>query len=212
MATSPRIVAELGRPETAQETADRKAASSQAYRQSKTFRNLVTALVVTIAIVAVVYFGVPRGSLPEPEPVDVAAAAESASASIDHALLVPTVPATWRANSARLEGSSMWRVVYAPKTGYIRIAQGLGQSADADAWTSRVLGGFAPTGTVNIDGIEWDEYTIASSARSDTVSYAISTDAGSDVVLIYGATDADTAATAAEGVADQIRDLREETR
>lgn len=212
MATTPRIVAELGRPETAQETADRKAASSQAYRQSKTFRNLVTALVVTIAIVAVVYFGVPRGSLPEPEPVDVAAAAESASASIGHPVLVPTVPDGWRANSARLEGSSMWRVVYAPKTGYIRIAQGLGQSADADAWTSRVLGGFAPTGTVTIDGIEWDEYTIASSARSDTVSYAISTDAGSDVVLIYGATDADTAAAAAEGVADQIRSLREETR
>lgn len=212
MATTPRVVAELGRPETPQETADRKAASSQAYRQSKTFRNLVTALLVTVAIVAVVYFGVPRGSLPEPEPVDVAAAAESASASIGHPVLVPTVPDSWRANSARLEGSSMWRVVYAPKTGYIRIAQGIGQSADADAWTSRVLGGFAPTGTVNIDGIEWDEYTIASSARSDTVSYAISTDAGSDVVLIYGATDADTAATAAEGVADQIRDLREETR
>ena len=44
------------------------------------------------------------------------------------------------------------------------------------------------------------------------MSYAISTDAGSDIVLIYGATDADTAATAAEGVTDQIRDLREETR
>lgn len=207
MATGPRIVAELGRPETAQETADRKAASSQAYRSSKTFRNLVAALLITVALVAVIYFGVPRGSLPEPEPVDVAAVAEDASASLGQTLLVPVVPDTWRANSARLEGS-MWRVVYAPPSGFVRVAQGFDSD---DAWATRVLGGFAPTDTVTIDGIEWDEYKIPASARTDSVSYALSTDAGADTVLIYGATTADTAAIAAEGVADQIRVLREET-
>ena len=71
----PRIVAELGRPETPQETADRKAASSARYRSSKTFRNLVAALLITIAVVADVYLGVPRGSLAEPEPAEVPAAA-----------------------------------------------------------------------------------------------------------------------------------------
>ncbi len=208
MAAGPRIVAELGRPETPDETADRKAAASRAYRQSKTFRNLVAALLVTMAVVAVVYFGVPRGSLPDPEEADVAASAQSASASLERTLLVPTVPQDWRANSARLEGS-MWRIVYAPPTGYIRIAQGI----DADpTWASKVLGGFAPTGSVTIDGIVWDEYTIPASARTDTVSYALSTAAGTDTVLIYGATDAPTAAVAATGVTDQIRTLREETR
>ena len=208
MASGPRIVAELGRPETPDETADRKAASSRAYRQSKTFRNLVAALLVTMAVVAVVYFGVPRGSLPEPEAADVAAAAETASASIDHPLLVPKVPGDWRANSARLEGS-MWRVVYAPPSGYVRVAQGIGTDA---TWTSRILGGFAPTGSVTIDGIVWDEYTIPAASRTDTVSYAISTSAGDDTVLIYGATDAATAAIAAGGVTDQILTLREEAR
>lgn len=208
MASGPRVVAELGRPETPDETADRKAAASRAYRQSKTFRNLVAALLVTMAIVAIVYFGVPRGSLPEPEEADVAAAAQSASATLGHPLLVPTVPADWRANSARLEGS-MWRVVYAPPTGYVRVAQGL----DADTtWTAKILGGFAPTGSVTIDGIVWDEYTIPAASRTDTVSYAISTAAGSDTVLIYGATDAPTAAVAAAGVTDQILTLREEKR
>ncbi|HYP73058.1 MAG TPA: DUF4245 domain-containing protein, partial [Microbacterium sp.] len=62
---APRVVAELGRPETPQETADRKAASSAAYRSSKTFRNLIAALLITVAVVAVVYLGVPRGSLAE---------------------------------------------------------------------------------------------------------------------------------------------------
>ncbi|ODT24054.1 MAG: amino acid transporter [Microbacterium sp. 69-7] len=208
MASAPRIVAELGRPETPAETADRKAAASRAYRQSKTFRNLVAALLVTMAVVAVVYFGVPRGSLPDPEEADVAAAAQSASASIGHPLLVPVVPENWRANSARLEGS-MWRVVYAPPSGYVRVAQGV----DADAgWATKVLGGFAPSGSVTIDGIAWDEYTIPAAARTDTVSYAISTSAGSDTVLIYGATDAATAAVAASGVTDQILTMREEKR
>ena len=208
MASGPRIVAELGRPETPAETADRKAAASRAYRQSKTFRNLVAALLVIMAVVAVVYFGVPRGSLPDPEEADVAAAAQSASAAIGHPLLVPVVPENWRANSARLEGS-MWRVVYAPPSGYVRVAQGV----DADAgWATKVLGGFAPSGSVTIDGIAWDEYTIPAAARTDTVSYAISTTAGSDTVLIYGATDASTAAVAAAGVTDQILTMREEKR
>ncbi|MFC7925352.1 DUF4245 family protein [Microbacterium laevaniformans] len=208
MASGPRIVAELGRPETPAETADRKAAASRAYRQSKTFRNLVAALLAIMAVVAVVYFGVPRGSLPDPEEADVAAAAQSASAAIGHPLLVPVVPENWRANSARLEGS-MWRVVYAPPSGYVRVAQGV----DADAgWATKVLGGFAPSGSVTIDGIAWDEYTIPAAARTDTVSYAISTTAGSDTVLIYGATDAATAAVAASGVTDQILTMREEKR
>lgn len=207
MASGPRVVAELGRPETAQETADRKAAASAVYRSSKTFRNLIAALLITVAVVAVIYLGVPRGSLAEPEPVDVAAAAEQASTSTGHTIIVPVVPADWRANSARLEGD-MWRVVYAPPTGFVRVAQAIDAS---DTWVSETLGGFAPSGTVTIDGIQWDEYRIPSSARTDTISYAIATDAGPDIVMIYGATNADAAAVAASGVTDQIVQLREET-
>lgn len=202
---APRVVAELGRPETPEETADRKAAASAAYRSSKTFRNLIAALLVTVAVVAVVYLGVPRGSLAEPEPVDVAASAQTASASLGHPLIVPVAPADWRANSARLEGG-MWRVVYAWPSGYLRVAQGI----DApEGWATRQLGGVAPTGRVTIDGIDWDEYVIA--GRTDTVSYALSTTAGTDTILVYGATGAADAAIAASGIADQIRSLREET-
>ncbi len=208
MASGPRVVAELGRPETAGETADRKAASSAAYRSSKTFKNLIVALLVTLAVVAVIAFGVPRGSFPEPAPADVAAAAESAEASVGRELLVPQVPDEWRANSARLEGTGMWRVVYAPPTGFVRIAQGLDA---APTWASETLGGLAPTGTVTVAGIQWDEYAIPSAAQSAGVSYALATDAGADTVLIYGSTSAATAARAAEGVADQIRDLRKDT-
>lgn len=202
-----RVVAELGRPETPEETADRKAASSAAYRSSKTFRNLVAALLVTVAVVAVVYFGVPRGALDEPPPADVPAAAAEVQASLDHTIIVPDVPNDWRANSARVEGR-MWRVVYAPPTGFVRVAQGIDA---AEGWASRQLGNYAPSGAVTVDGIEWDEYTIPAGARTDSITYALSTSAGTDTVLIYGKTDARDAAIAAAGVADQIRTLREET-
>ena len=43
MAQHPRIVAELGRPETPDETASRKAESSRVYRASQNTRNLIVA-------------------------------------------------------------------------------------------------------------------------------------------------------------------------
>jgi len=207
MASSPRVVAELGRPETPDETAARKAESSRIYRSSQTFRNLIAALVITVAVVAVVYFGVPRGSLDEPLPADVAAIAEEASSAYGRTILVPDVPDAWRANTAGVEGGT-WRVVYAPTSGFVRVAQGF----DADeAWITRTLGAYAPTGEVRVDGIAWDEYKIPASSEAGNVTYALATEAGSDIVLIYGSTSAETAAVAASGVADQIRNLREET-
>ncbi|GAA3915325.1 DUF4245 family protein [Microbacterium invictum] len=206
MASSPRVVAELGRPETPDETAARKAASSHAYRSSQTMRNLLVALLVTLAVVLIVVLGVPRGAYDEQGEIDVAASAQAAAGSTGTELLIPEVPDSWRANSARMEGA-MWRVVYAPseEPEFIRVAQLI--AADAPA-ASRLLGGATPTGTVTIDGIEWDEFTVT--ASDDNVSYAIATPAGSDTIVIYGSAPADTAATAAAGVADQIRELREE--
>ncbi len=205
MARGPRVVAELGRPETPQETADRKAAASQTYRSAKSFKNLLFALAVTIAIVAVIYFGVPRATGPEPEPVDVPAAAAEAQLQLGRTVIVPEVPDTWRANSARQQ-AGMWRVVYAPETGFLRVAQGFDAGDD---WATRTLGGLAATGAVTIDGIEWDEYAIAST-RDDKVDYALATRAGRDMILIYGDTDPETAAVAARGVSAQILTLRDE--
>ncbi len=204
MATGPRVVAELGRPETPDETAARKAASSRAYRSSQTFRNLIAALIATVAVVAVVYFGVPRGTPPEPAPVDVAAAASAVQSSTGRTVLTPEVPATWRANSARIEDGA-WRVVYAPGTGFVRVAQGFDA---AETWPTSVLGGYAATGTTTIDGIEWDVYDLRA---GDGIDYALVTHAGADTVIVYGSMSAATAETAAAGLADQIRILREET-
>ncbi|WP_425836635.1 DUF4245 family protein [Microbacterium sp. PA5] len=204
MASGPRIVAELGRPETPDETAARKAESSRVYRSSQTFRNLIAALIATVAVVAVVYFGVPRGTPPQQPPVDVSAAAAEVSASLGRTVIVPETPGSWRANAARVEDGA-WTVVYAPRTGFVRIAQGF----DApDTWTSTLLGGFAPTGATSVDGIEWDVYDLPG---DDGIRYALTTDAGPDTIVVYGSMSAETAETAASGLTAQIRALREET-
>ena len=59
-ARTPRVVAELGRPETSQETADRKAESSRLYRVRKTPSNLVWALLVSLGVVLVMVMITPR--------------------------------------------------------------------------------------------------------------------------------------------------------
>lgn len=211
MASGPRVVAELGRPETPDETAARKAASSLAYRSSQTFRNLIVALVVTLAVVAVIVFAVPRGSFPEQESVDVAAAAEAARVELGRPVLAPATPEGWRANIAQFEKGT-WVVAFTPDVfaddaGFVRVAQGL--RADAQ-WVSKTLGGYAATGSVTIDGVEWTEYDLPGSTPSG-ISYALATEAGADTVLIYGPTTADDAAVVAAAVADDIRELREAT-
>jgi hypothetical protein len=211
MAGTGRVVAELGRPETPDETAARKAESSRVYRSSQTVRNLVAALLATLAVVAVIVFMVPRGSFAPDRSIDVAAVAKDASAAYGHTVVVPQVPSDWHVNSAAVAGDQTptWTIVYATHeaSGFLRVAQGF----DADtAWDARLLQGAAPQGTVDVDGIAWTRY--ATTAGSGNITYAIATAAGADRILVYGDTDAATAAKAAAGLTDQIRSMREENR
>jgi hypothetical protein len=63
----PRIVAELGRPETPEETAARKAENSRKHRENQTLRNLVFALLSSLAVVLVLVLvvGGPAGAPPQ---------------------------------------------------------------------------------------------------------------------------------------------------
>jgi hypothetical protein len=211
MAQNPRVVAELGRPETPDEAASRKAESSRVYRASQNTRNLIAALLVTLAVVAVIVLGVPRGTPPEPDPIDVAAVAQTIGAAESRTVIVPAVPADWIVNRASVEGDSVdaWTIVYVPDedAGFLRVAQGF----DADpAWTTRVVTGASVDGSVTINGVEWDRYDIPDPSRAGNVSAALSTQAGPDVVLVYGSTDEETLELAAASIADQILAIREE--
>lgn len=209
MAQGPRIVAELGRPETPEETADRKAESSRIYRASQTTRNLIAALLATLIVVTIVIFAVPRGTPPEAAPIDVAAVAARVEAAQGRPVIAPDAPEDWRVNSAKMEGGSTqaWTIVYAPESGFLRIAQGF----DADeTWPTRMLNGADVDGTVTIDGIVWDRYAIDDPARAGNVSAALSVHAGPDTILVYGSADEKTLENAAASVSSEIQRLRDE--
>ena len=209
MAKSPRIVAELGRPETPDETASRKAESSRIHRESQNTRNLVAALIVTIAVVIVIILAVPRGTPPEREPIDVGATAERVSSAEGRPVIAPDAPPAWQVNAASVEGDGprAWTIVYADETWFVRVAQGF----DADpAWPARTLSGAAPDGTVTVDGITWDRYDIPDPSRAGNITGALSTHAGTDTILIYGRAGEATLEEVAAAVAPEVHALQEE--
>ena len=207
------VVAELGRPETPGETAARKAASSKAYRSSMTFRNLIVALLVSLAVVAVIVFAVPRGTPVEPDPIDVAAIAQNVRSSVDGPVLEPELGKEWRVNAAELEGGAtlVWNITIAPSSeeerGFVRIAQAFG--ADV-SWAPQKLGGVAPTDTVEAGGLTWDAFRLSDASANANISYALGTQAGDDYVLLYGSLSSEDTAALAESLAPQVRELTEE--
>lgn len=210
---APRIVAELGRPETSEETAARKAESSRVYRSSQNARSLVAALLVTLVVVAVIVFAVPRGTPPPAEPVDVAAAAARVGDAEGRVTLTPAPPTDWVATRASVDGDgsiAVWTVLFTPTSeevpGYLRVAQGF----DADAaWPARMFSGAAPQKTVTLGGVRWDRYDLDAS-RTGNISIALATTAGPDTILVYGTAADDALEQAAASLSDQIRTLREE--
>lgn len=215
MAQGPRVVAELGRPETPSETAARKAESSRVYRSSQSFRNLIAALIATVGIVVIIILVVPRGQPAPRDPIDVAAVAADVEAAEGRTIVSPELPQPeWIVNLAQIDESAglrAWTVVFAQDekygTGFVRVAQGFG--ADP-AWPTRVLTGAAVGDTVTIDGIVWDRFDITDARRAGNVSTALSTSAGPDTILLYGVGDDAGFELAAASIADDIRAARKE--
>ncbi len=206
------IVAELGRPETPEETAARKAASSKAYRSSQTVRSLVAALIVTLAIVVVIVLAVPRGEPAPAQKIDVVGIAADVESTMGRPVIVPDLADFWRVNAAELTSGSttVWDVTLAPSAederGFIRLAQAF----DADSsWAPQRLNGTAATDTTSIGGLGWDVYDLGDAGAKQNITYAIGTQAGDDYLLLYGSRSADSTAELAESLVPQIRDLSE---
>lgn len=206
------IVAELGRPETPEETSARKAAASSAYRSSMNVRNLLVALGVTLVVVVIIVLGVPRGSIGDPEQIDIAEVAQNVRSSVDGPVLEPQFDDSWRVNDAKLEGGStlVWNVTIAPAAadarGFLRIAQAF----DSDvAWAAQPLAGATPDEQMRIAGLEWDAFELRGTSDAN-ISYALGTPAGDDYILLYGALSSEDTVALAESIAPQIRELMEE--
>ena len=185
------IRADLGRPETPEETAARKAENSRNYRGAKTTNNLVVALLASLAIVAFLYFVVVRTDAGEPTPIDYASIAADAQPGVDTPIVVPALPPEWRANAASLQPSAdesfTWYIGFiTPEEQFIALEQGIDTNA---GWFNSFLGQAQSTGVVTIDGIEWDIYDRRTSDDPGNFAYSLATTVGDSDYLIHGTAD-----------------------
>lgn len=192
MSKKPKIVAELGRPETPAETAARRAENSRLYKSRKTINNLVYSLLVTVGLVAVIYFLVPRADGEPNWQVDYVAQSEIASKSLGESLLVPAMPEQWRANAAELRNATngqvtSWYIGFiTPSDKFIAFNEAFDAN---ETWVANELKDYPATGTVTIDGQQWTVYDNRSMNDAGNVEYAMVTTLGRSTVVLYGTAD-----------------------
>ena len=186
------IVAELGRAETPQETAERKAAASKKRRTNQTALNLAIATVVSLvaAIVLVLTVGlIDSGS--RVEPVDYVTATEDAQASFGGALIVPELPDGWTANYARVSTDSgdvrSWRVGFVtPDDAFIELIQ----TVDANpSWLDDQVRGAKPGPQVLVDGTSFTSYDRRDVTDPGNVAYALVTESDDSTIVLAGTAD-----------------------
>ena len=204
----PRVVAELGRPETPEETAKRKAEDSVKHRQRQTVRNLVGSLVASLAVVAVIVLIVPRSDTPIERDVDVASIAAQAQVGLEQELAVPELPEGWRSNDASLrqseaDGVTAWYAGYlTPSDEYAGMYQGLGANP---TWTADLLANTVASGVVTIDGVEWTVYdNRESDADVGNARYGLVTEAGESTFVLLGTADPEEFETLARAIVPAI--------
>jgi Protein of unknown function (DUF4245) len=208
----PAVVAELGRPETPEETAARKAQNSANHRNRQTVNNLVYSLIATVALVAVIVLIVPRGNpTASAPPVDYAAVAQQAQGSEPDRLLVPELPSAWKSNSAELrtktsDNVDAWYIgLLTPKGQYIGMVQGFGAN---DSWVADQVNRTRISGTRDIGGVKWDVYdNRAAGSDAGNVAYALVTTAGKSTVVVFGTASDDEFTTVASSLTGQLHDL-----
>jgi Protein of unknown function (DUF4245) len=186
------IVAELGRAETAQEIADRKATASAAHRSNQTVLNLVIALGASLLVVFIIVVVVvrPDQSGP-PKAVDWVSVAKDAQQAVSARLVVPTLPKTWSANRAELidtksasDGIASWQIGFlTPSTQYIGLVQGI--TADA-SWVATQLQQKTATGDASFGALRWQIYDHRADDHPGNLAYALVTTVGDSTVVLAG--------------------------
>jgi hypothetical protein len=194
---APAVVAELGRPETPEETAARKAENSRKHRANQTLLNLVLATAASLGIVAFLFAVVVRPDAAPPEPVDYATIAESADAEVP--LLAPVVPVDWYANAARLGnefGVKTWYIGFiTADEGFIALNQGIDANV---SWVASEVDGRTVTGEATIGGLDWQVYDHRDAQTSGNYDYALVTELDGSTVVLHGtASDAEFESLAA---------------
>jgi hypothetical protein len=201
------IVAELGRAETPDEVAERKALASATRRSNQNTRNLILALLASLGVVALIVLVVVRPQSIERDPVDYVKIAAEAQVDFDVPLAVPRLPDGWWANRAEpvdagTDGVRSWQIgLITPSTQFIELVQGIDAN---DTWLSQETERSEATGRTLIGDTAWIVYDRRDAANPGNRAYALVSTFGDSTVVLGGtATDAEFA-TLAESVAAEL--------
>jgi|GEM_PF-123347 len=209
----PAVVAELGRPETPEETAARKAENSRKHRANQTLINLLYSLAATLAVVLVLVLVVVRPEAPPRDPVNYSLIAQQSQSQATQPLIVPVLPPEWTANNATLrtgsDGVVSWYIGFiTPGTNqqFIAFTQGI----DANpTWVASLLNASVSTGSEEIEGVTWQVFDNRSGAiGSDKVpgnlAYAMVATVGANTYILNGTADVAEFRTVATAVSSAV--------
>lgn len=204
------IVAELGRPETAEETWARKDAARTARRQHQTAFNLVIALIASLGIVLFLVAVVVR---PNTTVVDRAVDYQKVASQAKVpgvTLAAPALPDTFSSNRADYkdkptDGVSVWTVgLITPDKQYIGLQQGIRAN---DTWVSNQLDQHAATGSRTIAGTKWTVYDRRAEGNdAGNQAYSLVSTFGSNTIVLSGTADQSSFRTVAAAVSKQFAD------
>jgi hypothetical protein len=185
---APRVVAELGRPETPEETAARKAENSRRHRSNQTLLNLILALGASLAVVLFLVLVVVRPDGTPSPPVNYRSDAVESQPEVGHALAAPTLPSGWKANTDGLntgsDGIVAWTIGFiTPSQEFIGVIQGIKANP---TWVANELQGAQSTGQVTIDGVKWNVYDRRSAPDAGNFAYSLSTITGVSSIVLHG--------------------------
>ncbi|HEX4444721.1 MAG TPA: DUF4245 family protein [Galbitalea sp.] len=188
---SGRIIAELGRPETPDETAARKAENSRAHRANQTTRNLLLATFASLAIVLFVVLVVVRPAGDLVKAVNYHSVARQAQQTVSETLADPSLPKTWTSNDAELKSDTgktvTWYIgLLTARHQFIAIEQGIDTS---DTWFGSLLGKAPVTGHVTIDGVRWTVYNQRQAANPGNFQYSIAATVHGSHFVLHGSAD-----------------------
>jgi hypothetical protein len=208
-ATKRHVVAELGRPETPEETAARTSAAARNRRSHQTPVNLVLSLVASLGVVFVIVLLVVRTSPPAREPVDYQRVAAQAQSAVDTPLASPVLPAHWSANAANLNSASADRVVswyigfITPDEQFIGLRQGIEANA---TWVANQVQNASTTGSDDIAGTTWTVYDHRDAHDSGNLAYALTTTIGPSSYVLFGTAKTDEFHVLAKAIAAEAEE------
>jgi hypothetical protein len=201
------IVAELGRAETPDEIADRKAAASARRRANQTPLNLVFALLASLGVVALVLLVVVRPTSIPRDPIDFAAVAADAQGSVDVPLVVPQLPDGWTANRAELvtgeaDGIDSWQIgLLTPGEQYIGFVQGIRVD---QRWLSDETADAQTSDSVTVGDRVWQVSDRRDTDDPGILAYIMTTVEGDSTIVLGGTASDAEFLVLAEAIGEQL--------